>query len=72
MSRWSFARRFDVLEVLLVTAFAAVGAAVFERHQYADIAWVAQSAAQEGARLKDRYGPNITTLSSYDPFGRIR
>ena len=57
MSKWSGTRRFDRVELLLLAAFAAIGGAMFERSQYADIAWVARGAAQEGAWLRERYGP---------------
>jgi len=62
MSRWWNTRRFDALELVfvtvLVTVLVAAGVSSRERRQYAGIAYVAYSAAQEATRLKDRYGPN--------------
>ena len=55
--RWWNTRRFDALELLLLLLFGAVSGAMLERFQYRDIAWVARSAAQDTARLRDQYGP---------------
>jgi FkbM family methyltransferase len=71
MSRWWNARRFDALEVTLIAAFAAGLAAVLAAvlvwslaaRRYERLAYVAYSAAQEGSRLKDRYGPGRFSLN---------
>jgi FkbM family methyltransferase len=66
MSRWWKTHRFDALELMLVTVFAAVvvgaGVSSLARRQFPAMSYVAYSAAQEGARLKDRYGPNRYSL----------
>lgn len=62
MPRWWKVRRFDAIELVLVTAviavLAALGTGLRDRRQYAHITAVAYGAAQEGAWLKDRYGPD--------------
>jgi FkbM family methyltransferase len=61
MPRWWNARRFDWFELLLVCAVTAavVGLASVSvvRARYAGLPYVAYAAAQEGAQLRDRYGP---------------
>jgi FkbM family methyltransferase len=59
MSRWWNTRRFDLLEFSLMGVFMATAATVVASHvmEYAGLSYVTYSAAREGARLKDRYGP---------------
>jgi len=59
-SRWWNQPRFDVLEVFLFVALlVSIGAAVFltQRAAWMRLSYPAFTAAQEAARLRDRYGP---------------
>ena len=58
MPRWWSTRRFDALEVFLVAVLIALLASALTAKKYARLAYVAFSAAQEGARLQERYGPS--------------
>ena len=58
---WS-RRRFDAAEVLLVASLIGIAVAVlvarYDARRFGRIAYVAYSSAQEGERLKHRYGPS--------------
>ena len=57
MPRWWSTRRFDALEVLLVVVLVAVLASALTAQRYAGLRYVEYSAAAEGERLRERYGP---------------
>ncbi|MCX6544260.1 MAG: FkbM family methyltransferase [Acidobacteria bacterium] len=58
MTKWWRTCRLDVIEVSLVAVLVAVIVTTVVSSRYARLSYVAYSAAQEGARLKDRYGPS--------------